>query len=46
MESEGAPEIVALDQPNSVSNGLKKTPKVYVAPFAAAIMKKVATTMI
>jgi len=43
---EEAPEIVALDQPNSVSNGLKKTPKVLDIPHATIWIQKAAVTII
>jgi len=44
-DNEAAPEIVALDQLNSVSNGLKKTPKLTCRPWAIVrIPKETATT--
>jgi len=44
--NEEAPEIVALDQPNSADSGWKKTPKVDIAPCDTAIIRKAAATTI
>jgi hypothetical protein len=44
--SEKAPEVTALVQPNSVDNGLKKTPNVKNIPHINNIIKKAATTTI
>jgi hypothetical protein len=46
MESEKAPEVTALVQPNSVSIGLKKTPKVEDIPQLINMIRKAATTII
>jgi len=43
VESEKAPEVSALVQPNSVSTGLKKTPKAKYVPELAARIQKAAT---
>ena len=46
MAREKAPEVTALDQPNSVSSGLKKTPNELCMPKDSVIMKKAATITI
>ena len=43
--SEKAPDVMALVQPNSLSNGFKKTPKVANIPCPISIMRKASTTM-
>jgi len=44
--SEAAPEIVALDHPNSISNGMKKTPKALYIPHVIAWITTAAITTI
>jgi hypothetical protein len=46
IATENAPEIIALVQPNSVNNGLKKTPKETVVPLDTAIISKATETTI
>jgi len=46
IHNEAAPEMVALDQSNSINNRLKKTPKLHIEPCDIAIIKKIARTMI
>jgi hypothetical protein len=46
IDNEKAPEVSALVQPNSVSNGSKKTPKLYDNPHITSKMKKLAITTI
>jgi hypothetical protein len=45
-DSEKAPEVMAVVQPNSLSSGLRKTPKVLYIPHDITIIKKLAITMI
>jgi len=45
MESEKAPEVSTLVQPNSVNTGLKKTPKLEYVPKLAARIQKAATAI-
>jgi len=45
QESEKAPEVKALVQPNSVNTGLKKIPNVLYTPYIDIIIKKAATTI-
>jgi len=44
--TEDAPDIKALDQPNSCCSSLKKTPYVNIAPMHTAWMKKLAATIL
>jgi hypothetical protein len=44
--NDAAPEMVALDHPNSWINGSKKTPKLLLTPQTTACMKKPATIMV
>jgi len=46
IDSDKEPEVRALVQPNSVSNGLKKIPKVERVPYAATMAHKAAATTI
>jgi len=41
---EDAPESIALVEPNSTSNGVKKTPKVLYVPWIIIMMEKPAAT--
>ena len=45
-QSEYAPEVIALVHPNSVSTGLKKTPKEYSVPYIDTKIRKPAITTI
>jgi len=44
IDSDKEPDIRALVQPNSVSIGLKKTPKAERVPYAAIMAHKAAAT--
>jgi hypothetical protein len=46
IESDKAPEVSALVQPNSVSIGLKKTPKAERVPYITTMINRVAATTI
>jgi hypothetical protein len=45
QESEKAPEVKALVQPNSVNIGLKKIPNESYTPYIVIIITKAAATM-
>jgi hypothetical protein len=45
-ESEKAPEVMALVQPNSSNIGLKKTPKTKYKPHETTMIKKAPATTI
>jgi hypothetical protein len=45
IEREKAPEIIAVVQPNSVSTGLRKTPKARYVPKTTVMARKETATI-
>jgi hypothetical protein len=46
MQSEKAPEVVALVQPKSIDNGFRKIPKVNNEPHIISVIRNEAAAMI